>query len=151
MTWTQVWMFLLLGFFFGFDNGLCRDVTTLSMPFFTSKPNTYRAQVGNSVILICQVENLGDSSIIWKESNRIISAGKIIIRKDDRLSLMDGYDLRIDNLEETDSGKRFYLKNQLNFKFNCIFFFFTRNICLWNWNPWLPSTSDKPTWNFSST
>ena len=21
MTWTQVWMFLLLGFFFGFDNG----------------------------------------------------------------------------------------------------------------------------------
>jgi len=105
MTWTQVWMFLLLGFFFGFDNGLCRDVTTLSMPFFTSKPNTYRAQVGNSVILICQVENLGDSSIIWKESNRIISADKQIIRKDDRLSLMDGYDLRIDNLEETDSGE----------------------------------------------
>ena len=47
----------------------------------------------------------GDSSIIWKESNRIISADKQIIRKDDRLSLMDGYDLRIDNLEETDSGK----------------------------------------------
>ena len=65
----------------------------------------------------------GDSSIIWKESNRIISAGKIIIRKDDRLSLMDGYDLRIDNLEETDSGKRFYLKNELNFKFNCTIFF----------------------------
>ena len=65
----------------------------------------------------------GDSSIIWKESNRIISAGKIIIRKDDRLSLMDGYDLRIDNLEETDSGKRFYLKNQLNFKSNCTIFF----------------------------
>ena len=65
----------------------------------------------------------GDSSIIWKESNRIISAGKIIIRKDDRLSLMDGYDLRIDNLEETDSGKRFYLKNQLNLKFNCTIFF----------------------------
>ena len=36
---------------------------------------------------------------------------------------MDGYDLRIDNLEETDSGKRFYLKNQLNFKSNCTIFF----------------------------
>ena len=34
------------------------------MPFFTSQANTYRAQVGNSVTLFCQVENLGKSFII---------------------------------------------------------------------------------------
>lgn len=47
---------------------------------------------------------LGDSNIIWKESNRVISAGTTIIRKDPRLSLEDGYNLRIDDLQETDSG-----------------------------------------------
>ena len=49
---------------------------------------------------------LGDSNIIWKESNRVISAGTTIIRKDPRLSLEDGYNLRIDDLQETDSGIR---------------------------------------------
>ena len=34
------------------------------MPFFTSQANTYRAQVGNSVTLFCQVENLGKSFIM---------------------------------------------------------------------------------------
>ena len=47
----------------------------------------------------------GESNIIWKESNRIISAGTIIIRKDSRLHLENGYNLRIDNLQETDSGE----------------------------------------------
>ena len=49
---------------------------------------------------------LGDSNIIWKESNRVISAGTTIIRKDPRLSLEDGYNLRIDDLQETDSGMK---------------------------------------------
>ena len=56
-----------------FLSGLCRDVTTLSMPFFTSKPNTYRAQVGNSVILICQVENLGKLKCCFWVEFEIIS------------------------------------------------------------------------------
>lgn len=44
-------------------SGLCKELP-LSMPFFTSQANTYRAQVGNSVTLFCQVENLGKSFII---------------------------------------------------------------------------------------
>ena len=60
-------------FFSLFLSGLCRDVTTLSMPFFTSKPNTYRAQVGNSVILICQVENLGKLKCCFWVELEIIS------------------------------------------------------------------------------
>ena len=47
----------------------------------------------------------GESNIIWKESNRIITAGTMIIRKDSRLHLENGYNLRIDNLKESDSGE----------------------------------------------
>ena len=46
----------------------------------------------------------GESTVIWKERGRIISAGDAIIRKDSRLSLR-GYNLRIDRLRETDAGE----------------------------------------------
>lgn len=46
----------------------------------------------------------GESTVIWKEKGRIISAGDAIIRKDARLSLR-GYNLRIDRLRETDAGE----------------------------------------------
>ena len=47
----------------------------------------------------------GESTVIWKQSNRIISAGDVIIRKDARLSLNDGFSLRIDGLREEDEGE----------------------------------------------
>lgn len=46
------------------------------------------------------------STVIWKQANRMISAGSEIIRKDDRLSLK-GYNLIISNLKESDSGTFF--------------------------------------------
>eukprot|EP00093_Oithona_nana_P010757 10757.XXX_265016_286838_1 [CDS] Oithona nana genome sequencing. len=110
MTWTPILLssaatlVLLLG-----DNGcLGRDVpmTSAGIPYFTSQEGrAYKAQVGNSAVLECRVENLGESNVIWKESNRIISAGTIIIRKDSRLRLENGYNLRIDDLMESDSGE----------------------------------------------
>jgi len=84
---------------------MARDVPMSASPYFTTDGHTYKAQVGNSVILLCQVENLGESNIIWKESNRIITAGTMIIRKDSRLHLENGYNLRIDDLRESDSGE----------------------------------------------
>lgn len=69
---------------------------------------------GNAVtflhlLLLCNECQLclfpGESNIIWKESNRIITAGKIIIRKDSRLHLENGYNLRIDDLKESDTGE----------------------------------------------
>lgn len=74
-------------------------------PFFTSRGETYKAKVRDSVVLLCQVENLGESTVIWKQSNRIISAGPVIIRKDPRLSLEDKFNLRVDDLKESDEGE----------------------------------------------
>ena len=44
---------------------MARDVP-MSTPYFTTnEKNTYKAQVGSSVILLCQVENLGKCIIIF--------------------------------------------------------------------------------------
>uniref|UniRef100_A0A0K2SXN7 Ig-like domain-containing protein n=1 Tax=Lepeophtheirus salmonis TaxID=72036 RepID=A0A0K2SXN7_LEPSM len=74
-------------------------------PFFSSSPDTYREKVGETIVLFCQVENLDDSMVIWKQSNRIISAGNVVIRKDERLSLLEGFNLQIRNLRESDAGE----------------------------------------------
>lgn len=47
----------------------------------------------------------GESTVIWKQANRIISAGEVIIRKDRRLSLHNRFNLRIDVLQEDDAGE----------------------------------------------
>ncbi|QQP41359.1 Uncharacterized protein FKW44_015705, partial [Caligus rogercresseyi] len=46
-----------------------------------------------------------DSVVIWKQSNRIISAGEVVIRKDPRISLLEGFNLQIRNLRESDAGE----------------------------------------------
>ena len=49
----------------------------------------------------------GDSVIVWKQPDRIISAGLGLIRKDKRLNLLshsEGIDLQISNLRVDDSG-----------------------------------------------
>ena len=85
----------------------------------------------------------GDSNIIWKESNRVISAGTTIIRKDPRLSLQDGYDLRIDDLQETDSGKKLQIIDFTKQNWHNVFRIFFRRIRLRSRNLWFTSTSIK--------
>lgn len=56
------------------------------------------------MVLQCQVENLGDSTLIWKKDGRMISAGDRLIRKDARMRLIN-YNLEISNVEELDAGQ----------------------------------------------
>ena len=49
--------------------------------------------------------NSGSSTVIWKKHNRIISAGENIIRKDPRLQLDGGHNLRISQLKDSDAGE----------------------------------------------
>lgn len=97
--------FLILILFF--HAGVCLGMAGRGGPYFLSKPNTYRKQVGGTVTLSCHVDNLGNSTVIWKSvnSNRIISAGEVIIRKDHRFLLTDGYNLQIRNLKKSDAGE----------------------------------------------
>ena len=76
-----------------------QSVSTLTFTCFDMK------MTAEKIVIHASLSFLGDSNVIWKESNRIITAGKIIIRKDRRLHLQDGFNLRIDDLKEEDSGE----------------------------------------------
>merc|ERR1719334_649368 len=73
-------------------------------PYFLSSPDHYRVQVGGTVLFKCAVENLGDSTLIWKKEGRMISAGNRIIRKDSRMKLKES-SLEITEVNEEDAGE----------------------------------------------
>ena len=54
-----------------------RPMTSAGMPYFTSNEGkTYKAQVGNSVTLQCQVENLGKFFSLQNNQKNCFCAGK---------------------------------------------------------------------------
>jgi len=76
-------------------------------PTFRNEARIYKEEVGTTALLLCKVNNLGDSIIVWKQKDRIISAGMGMIRKDKRLSLIghvDGINLEIKDLRRDDAG-----------------------------------------------
>ena len=50
----------------------------------------------------------GSSVIVWKQTDRIISAGEVLLRKDSRMSLIkssNGFNLQVANVTPDDRGK----------------------------------------------
>ena len=50
----------------------------------------------------------GSSVIVWKQTDRIISAGDVLLRKDSRMSLIkgsNGFNLQLANVTPDDRGK----------------------------------------------
>ncbi|TRY78137.1 hypothetical protein TCAL_12442 [Tigriopus californicus] len=76
-------------------------------PYFRTHGQTYRIKVGDPVTMTCKVENLGSSVIVWKQTDRIISAGERLIRKDPRMRLVkepNGISLHITHVTPDDRG-----------------------------------------------
>eukprot|EP00095_Tigriopus_kingsejongensis_P006259 snap_masked-scaffold136_size321413-processed-gene-1.0 protein:Tk06259 transcript:snap_masked-scaffold136_size321413-processed-gene-1.0-mRNA-1 annotation:"bcs-1 protein" len=76
-------------------------------PYFRTHGQTYRIKVGDPVTMTCKVENLGSSVIVWKQTDRIISAGERLIRKDPRMKLVrepNGISLHITHVTPDDRG-----------------------------------------------
>ena len=46
----------------------------------------------------------GDGIVLWKQGERVISAGSIQVRKDYRLTLVEANSLRITDVDVTDTG-----------------------------------------------
>ena len=46
----------------------------------------------------------GDGTVLWKQGERVISAGSIQVRKDYRLTLVEANSLRITDVDVTDTG-----------------------------------------------
>ena len=52
----------------------------------------------------CKVENLGKFVVLWRKGDRILSAGKLLVRKDGKVKVTEKYGLKISDIEESDVG-----------------------------------------------
>ncbi|XP_050318083.1 hemicentin-2 [Bactrocera neohumeralis] len=73
-------------------------------PHFLSRGHTYRAVVGDTLVLPCQVENLGNFVLLWRRGINVLTASNIMVTRDERIRLIDGYNLEISDLEPQDAG-----------------------------------------------
>ncbi|XP_054283466.1 MAM domain-containing glycosylphosphatidylinositol anchor protein 1-like [Macrosteles quadrilineatus] len=76
-------------------------------PRFASKGQEYEALEGDTLLLPCSVENLGSHVLLWRKGNLILTAAKLMVARDSRLSLLQDrdYDLRIANITAKDAGQ----------------------------------------------
>ncbi|KAH8292493.1 hypothetical protein KR054_010763 [Drosophila jambulina] len=77
---------------------------TAPQPRFMSRGHTYRAVVGDTLVLPCQVENLGNFVLLWRRGPNVLTASNIMVTRDERVRLIDGYNLEISDLEPQDAG-----------------------------------------------
>lgn len=73
-------------------------------PTILTQPSTFRTHLGSDVKLPCNVTNLSDGVLLWKQGSRIFFAGNIKVRRDDRFAL-DGTSLFIHDVTERDDGE----------------------------------------------
>ena len=73
-------------------------------PTILNDGETFRANLGDTLTLPCNVKDLGPMVLIWKKATRVLTAGGMKIKKDERFTLR-GTDLQIKNIEPEDGGE----------------------------------------------
>lgn len=63
---------VVLNYIFFSFLGVCLGMAGRGGPYFLSKPNTYRKQVGGTVTLSCHVDNLGKFFFIKNKDNKML-------------------------------------------------------------------------------
>lgn len=69
-----------------------------------SQPGIFRARQGSTVTLPCNCTGLRDLVLVWKQGRRIIFAGNIKVRRDDRFTKVGTF-LRIKEVAPKDNGE----------------------------------------------
>lgn len=72
-------------------------------PRFISRGNIFRVVTGDTVVLPCEVQNLGDFVLVWKKGSALLSAGQQMISREPRFSLL-GYNLQLRDIRHLDQG-----------------------------------------------
>ncbi|XP_063916510.1 MAM domain-containing glycosylphosphatidylinositol anchor protein 2-like [Zophobas morio] len=75
----------------------------LIVPRFVSRANTFRVVIGDTIVLPCEVQNLGSLVIVWKRGITLLTAGQQKITADPRISLL-GYNLQVRDIRYSDQG-----------------------------------------------
>jgi len=73
-------------------------------PVFITKPDSFRVKQGDTLILPCEIKDLGPYPAVWRKGKRVISAGKTITAIDRRFRLVNGHDLQIERVKVKDTG-----------------------------------------------
>eukprot|EP00090_Calanus_glacialis_P006877 TRINITY_DN15378_c0_g1_i1.p1 TRINITY_DN15378_c0_g1~~TRINITY_DN15378_c0_g1_i1.p1 ORF type:complete len:468 (-),score=49.34 TRINITY_DN15378_c0_g1_i1:75-1478(-) len=73
-------------------------------PAILTEPGLFRSHVGSNVALPCNISGLGDLVLLWKQGSRIIFAGNIKVRRDERFERV-GNTLKISDVNEKDNGE----------------------------------------------
>ena len=60
--------------------------------------------MGETLVLPCQVANLGTYVLMWKQQKRVLTAGTLVVRKDYRMRLRDDFSLELSELKPDDQG-----------------------------------------------
>ena len=77
------------------------------LPDIVTAGQVLRVQAGQSAHLTCTVNNLGKYVVMWKQNGRVISAGNLLVRKDNRFRLKitaNNFNLEITDLSLEDAS-----------------------------------------------
>ncbi|XP_065344709.1 lachesin-like [Cloeon dipterum] len=81
------------------------DMDDLSpAPRFTSRGQTYRAVLGDTLVLPCEIQNVGNYVVLWRRGGDVLTAREIMVTRDQRFRLVEGYNLEIRNVMPQDAG-----------------------------------------------
>ncbi|XP_030753076.1 limbic system-associated membrane protein-like [Sitophilus oryzae] len=72
-------------------------------PRFVSRGNTFKVVTGDTVVLPCEIQNLGPFVIVWKRGTTLLTAGPQKITMEPRISLL-GFNLQIKDIRHADQG-----------------------------------------------
>lgn len=73
-------------------------------PQFITKGHLYRAVVGDTIVLPCKVKNLGSFILLWRRGAAVLTAANLMVTRDTRLQMVDGFNLEILDVKISDAG-----------------------------------------------
>ena len=79
--------------------------TENKLPVLVSSNQTYSVVKGENAVLECNVENLGKFVVLWRQGERILTVGRLLVRKDGKVGVGPGFGLVLTEVQESDAGQ----------------------------------------------